>query len=167
MTDRFWLKHPLPPELSTTLAAITSAASELQDDWWIIGSAAMALIGLCEVSVRDVDLLTSSRDAQTLFYRWQCEGKPPEATSSGLFRSLFGQCTQTPLPIEVMGNLEVWSETGWMRLRPQSRVEIDTPSGTFFVPSRAEQIAILQQFGRPKDLLRAKALANLQEPASN
>ena len=54
----------LPEPLIATLDIVASAAAGLQDPWWVFGGAAMALAGLEDLSVPDVDILTSARDAR-------------------------------------------------------------------------------------------------------
>jgi hypothetical protein len=49
--------------LEPTLAEAARVGATLQDHWWIIGSAAIALTGV-NIEVLDVDLVVSERDAQ-------------------------------------------------------------------------------------------------------
>jgi hypothetical protein len=141
--------------LARTLDRIAHDCADLLDPWWLIGSAAAHLIGW-RGPVKDVDLLTSRRDAETLLRRWNLA--PQEAEPSGLFRSvLFAVWTGLPVPVEIMAELHVRGE----RLLPQSRRSVARGGGQLFVPDAAEQVAICRRFGREKDLARAAELRAL------
>lgn len=141
--------------LEETLAAIARISPRLQDDWWIIGSAAIALAGVA-IEVPDVDLLLSERDARMLLDGW---GLAKQSTD-GLdrFRSVYGEHTATPIPIEIMGKLEVCIEGEWKPVTPSTRERIDLPQGAVYTPDTADQLALLLMFRRPKDLVRAEML---------
>lgn len=146
----------LTADLIATLDAIGAAAPDLQDDWWIFGSAAMALAGVEGLAPPDVDLLVSERDARHLVALWnaEVEGSP----GTGLFRSnIFAKAPIAPLPIEIMAGFEVMAAGAWTAIRPQTRVA----AGGVFIPAVAEQIEICRLFGRPEDLARLPALQAL------
>jgi hypothetical protein len=134
------------------LDAVATAAGELREPWWIIGSAAACLIGL-HGHPADVDLLVGEEDAHRLLGLWKSE---PQATlPSHLFRStVFGRVSVAPLPIEVMAGLRVHGEP----LVPRSRLPVPWRGKLLYVPDLGEQVAILRLFGREKDLRRADAL---------
>ncbi|HEY8616814.1 hypothetical protein [Phenylobacterium sp.] len=147
------------PELSATLTPVAQAAEGLRDDWWIIGSAAMALHGLRGLDVADVDLLVSPDDARRLAARWGVAPRPP--SPSPRFRSeVYFQWSGASMPVDVMGGFQVLSLQGWRPLVPRTRTAV----GGLFTPELAEQIDILELFGRPKDLERAQALRVLIPP---
>jgi hypothetical protein len=141
--------------LAETLDAVAEAAALLQDPWWIIGSAAAFLIGLDEQPA-DIDLLTSEADARRVLRHWGLEPAPP--SPSPLFHSaVFAAVTIAPLPIEVMGDLHVRGEP----LVPRTRLAVPWRDRLLHAPALGEQIAILERFGRDKDLLRAERLRAL------
>src|SRR5690606_10802710 len=85
----------LPENLAATFDILASAATELQDPWWVFGGAGMALSGLSEWHVPDVDVMTSPRDARRLIEA--LHGETVEDPGEGLFRSqVFGQILTTP-----------------------------------------------------------------------
>lgn len=136
---------------------VAEAAAAARDPWWIIGSSAAALHGADVRDVRDVDLLTSPRDARgmldSLGLRPLCREPDP------LFRStVFGVWPEPPLPVEIMAGLEVAGPSGWRPVNPTSRLKMTLEGRTLFVPAVAELAAILASFGRPKDLERARLL---------
>jgi hypothetical protein len=159
------LNDPKSSNISNQLRdAVLFVAMEcklLEDDWWIIGSTAALLSGLPHIEPRDVDLLVSARDARRLFARWKV--RPVTPASSSLFRSVFGVHCIGNVDIEIMGDLEVRTNGIWSSLKPKSRELTQTDAGQLFIPARDEQISILRLFGRPKDLLRARALEMIQQ----
>ena len=142
-------------KLSETLDAVAEATAVLQEPWWVIGSTAAFLIGLDEQPA-DVDLLTSEADARRLLKHWSLEAGPPNP--SPLFHSaVFATARMAPLPIEVMGDLRVRGEP----LDPRTRLAVPWRDRLLHVPALGEQIAILEWFGRDKDLRRAERLRTL------
>ena len=141
--------------LEPTLDEVARVGATLRDDWWIIGSAAIALTGVA-IEVPDVDLLVSERDARTLLEGWAS----PKTSNEGQdrFRSVYGEHSSTPIPIEVMGGLEVVADDGWVHVTPTTRERVDLPGGPVYIPDAADQLALLLMFRRPQDLVRAEML---------
>lgn len=123
-------------------------------DWWIIGSTAVALLGI-EVSVADVDVIASSDVVTGVIAGIGLAPLPPKADT--LFRSRPFARLERPgmLPVEFMGGLEVNGPDGWRPLVIASRRAVRAGRATVCIPSPAEQIEIFHRFGRPKDLKRA------------
>lgn len=154
------LSGDLPEGLAATLDIIASAASTLQDPWWIYGGAAMALAGLEDLHVPDVDILASPRDARALIEA--LHGRLSEDPGEGLFRShVFGQILTTPVPIDVMAEMDVRDGGDWARVGFHTRMPVDVDGAVVFIPTIGEQIATCRLFGRPKDLERAARLETL------
>lgn len=150
----------LPEPLIATLDIVASAAAGLQDPWWIYGGAAMALAGLEDLHVPDVDILASPRDARALIEA--LHGHLSEDPGEGLFRSqVFGQILTTPIPLDVMAEMDVRDGGDWARVAFQTRLPVNVDGATVFIPSVSEQIATCRLFGRPKDLERAARLETL------
>jgi hypothetical protein len=124
-------------------------------DWWIIGSTAVALLGL-EVTVADVDVVASSDVITDVLKQIGVEPLPPKADSR--FRSTpFARAERLGmLPVEFMGGLEVNGKDGWQPLVIASRQAVRAGTATVYIPSPDEQIAIFHRFGRDKDLVRAE-----------
>lgn len=141
--------------LEPTLAEVARIGATLQDDWWVIGSAAIALTGV-PIEVLDVDLLVSERDAHALLAGWAA----PKTATDGRerFRAVCGEHTGTPIPIDVIGRLEVLVEEQWLPASPTTRVGVDLAGGGVFIPDPADQLALLLMFRRPQDLVRAEML---------
>ncbi|GLQ51186.1 hypothetical protein ACFFJT_08275 [Dyella flava] len=150
---------PLPQALRDALAAaVPPLQGHCLDAWVVIGSAAAALAG-AQVEVADLDLLTSQRDAERLITLWHAELDATYQPAAGdRFRSRFARFLFPAMPVEVMGGLELRAAQGWMPVRVHAIEHVACAGVEVPVPSRAEQIRILESFGRPKDLQRAHLL---------
>lgn len=150
--------------LREVLAAVVPDLHRLcRDPWTLIGSAAARLAG-AEVVVADLDVLTSVRDADTLIGQWRArrdETHAPAGTER--FRSRFARFLFPGLPVEVMGGLELCGEHGWAPVQIGEVVTCEVAGLAIPIPAVAEQIRILESFGRPKDHQRAAWLKHLSE----
>lgn len=129
-----------------------------RDPWWIIGSAAMCLLGV-QTEVADIDVLASSRDADRLAREWterRVEVGPRAGDS--LFRSRFSRYTFQPLVVEVMGDLEVHGDDGWQPVRIEDSQCRRFGGHALPIPTLAGQIRLLECFDRPKDHVRLRML---------
>jgi hypothetical protein len=132
-----------------------------RDSWAVIGSAAAAMAG-ADVQVADLDLLTSVADAQRLIALWPSRlDRAYTPAAAERFRSCFGRFQFPGMPLEVMGGLELHGEQGWQVVRVHDIVHVNVAGIDVPIPARDEQIHILECFGRPKDLARAKLLRAL------
>lgn len=148
--------------LRRTLAA---CVPELQrccaDPWVVIGSAAAWLAG-AEVTVADVDVLTSVRDARAMIDHWQDRWLGTDNPKDGdRFRSHFARF-DFPVPVEVMGGLELASPGGWKAVHVEAVRPIAIDGTSVPVPTLAEQRRLLESFGRPKDRERVERLKQLE-----
>jgi hypothetical protein len=146
---------PLTSGLEETLGEVARIAPRLADEWWVIGSAAIALSGV-NIEVLDVDLLISERDARMLLDGWAAARVVSDGQDR--FRSIQGVHGDTPIPIAVMGALEVKVEDRWAPVTPNTRVPVDLTVGRIYIPDTADQLALLLMFRRPQDLVRAEML---------
>lgn len=135
-----------------------AAAMPGDSDWWIIGSAAVALLGL-EVTVADVDIVASPDVVAGVLKHLGAAPLPPKTDSR--FRSRpFARIERAGmLPVELMGGLEVNGTDGWQPLHIRSRQRVRAGAATVYIPSPEEQIAIFHRFGRDKDFVRAGLVA--------
>lgn len=106
----------------------------------------------------------SAEDVQAFLHH---VGLPPRpAIPDERFRSLaFGTWTAPPVPVEVMGGFSLATPEGWRDVWPATREAIPVSGGTVFIPSADELARLLEAFGRPKDLERARLLR--AEPGSD
>lgn len=148
---------------------IAEAVPELQrhcrDPWQLIGSAAASLAG-ADVTVADLDVLSTAADAARLEEAWRVRREPYQPAGADRFRSYFGRYRFAAMPVEVMGALELHTEEGWQPVIVREAMIVRVAGVAVRVPSVAEQIRILESFGRPKDLHRAALLRTLDHDAA-
>lgn len=150
----------ISPNLATSLAAIGTIMDGANTPWWIIGSAAVALHGVDPGSVGDVDVLLDVADALRILPSIGIKLCGGSAHAS--FRStIFGRCTTTALPVEFMADFHRYSGMAWVPVRPTTRQAMEVDGTMIFIPERAELESMLAEFGRPKDIERARRLAAL------
>jgi hypothetical protein len=153
---------PSRQALHETIAAVMpSLYRHCRDTWVVIGSAAAVLAG-AKVEVADLDLLTSVEDADRLIDAWHAKRDPLYApAASERFRSRFARFHFPGMPVEVMGGLELNGAYGWQPVQVNGIVQVACAGVSVPIPTRIEQIRVLESFGRPKDLQRAQYLRAL------
>ena len=134
--------------------SVATVAVDACDSWWIIGSAAVALVGGAIADIRDVDVLMSPTDASRFLDRVgsESERRAPDPLFSS---SVFGTWNAPPLPVEVMGGFSYCHSGSWRQVWPLTRREVLVADRVLFVPSSEELKALLRGFGREKDIARA------------
>lgn len=152
----------LDPALRDVMvASVPLLQAHCRDPWVVIGSAACALAGAA-VDVADLDLLTSAADAERLIALWPSQLDTSYSPIGGdRFRSRFARFQFPGMPLEVMGGLELHDGDSWRMVRVNDVVHVTVAGIEVPIPSRVEQIRILESFGRPKDLARAELLRTL------
>ena len=140
------------------MASLADAMAIAQDDWWIIGSAAVSLHGANPGPMSDIDVLLSIRDLDALYERLPLYDT--RDSRKGQFLSeRFGVWRELAMPVEFMAGFKQEIDGFWTEVTLSTRQQIQIAGRNLFVPERAELISLLQQFGRPKDLRRAAALS--------
>lgn len=127
-----------------------------RDPWWLIGSASAVLCGVTGIDVHDLDILCSEHDAASL--PAACPDRVDARFRPGddaLFRSRFARLSFDPLPVELMGGLEVHRDGRWRPVRVAEDRAVDLGRRQVRVPSLPEQLRLLEWFGRDKDLAKA------------
>src|SRR6478736_6572739 len=128
------------------------ALSQLQDEFFVIGASALILSDLPINETKDIDLLTSSRDADKLKGLWKERDLNYKPVATTRFKSNFARFQFGSLDIEVMGDLEVYSKGQWRKVVVNNFKTIALTDLQIKVPTLSEQIRILQLFGRQKDI---------------
>ncbi|MEM8724505.1 MAG: hypothetical protein AAGE86_03190 [Pseudomonadota bacterium] len=144
-------------EVLATLRRVSRLLEAADDPWWIIGSAAVALHGGDPGKIADIDVITSRRDLDWLYEKLSLTDTP-EAGKPMFLSERFGRWSESNLDVEFMTGLEVRVDGVWHRVEPQTQQAIQIGKAHVFVPEREELIAMLQMFGRDKDLRRAATL---------
>ena len=147
----------LDAELKTTLLRTADWLADTNDPWWVLGSAAIALLGIDPKGIADIDVLVSERDALALMKRHSLKNHSDGGTDQ--FRSnIFVLPKLGTYRVEVMAKYEIRQANQWKRVWPKTRIPVDI-SGTFlWVPDAAEQIKILRMLNRPKDFERIEQI---------
>jgi hypothetical protein len=145
---------------SNLIASLQAAGMVMHaalDPWWVIASAAVALHGADPGSVADIDILLSVDDAKRILPTIGVAPSPGSAHAD-FSSTIFGTWRGVALPVEFMADFCHRSGTGWVPVQPLTRQRIDVDGVALFVPDRAELRHLLESFGRPKDIARARAL---------
>lgn len=149
----------LPEPLRETLLEVAVVMRAAEDPWWLIGSAAVALLGAEPVTVADVDVLLSDADAVRVFAALGLERRA--GAPHALFRStMLAGWERPPYKVEFMSGLQVNTAGGWVAVAPETREAVELGPVTLYTPSRRELRQILLAFGRAKDHERAALLAD-------
>lgn len=136
-----------------------SFAETFRDPWWLIGSTAMLLSGVDDVPPRDIDVLTSERDADAFIVRHaDLVERDHRPAGDERFRSRFARFRFAPLPVEVMGGLQVRREDAWTPVRIGATRMVDCVGAAVPVPEADEQLRLFEWFGRDKDIDKARRL---------
>lgn len=148
----------------TLVRVLPDLQKHCREPWYLIGSAAASLAG-ADVSVADLDVLASADDAARLENQWRdLRDLVYAPAGADLFRSRFARFRFPGLPVEVMGGLELDRGDGWRPVQVHEATSVSVAGFTVPIPTVAEQIRILESFGRPKDLQRAALLRSLPHP---
>jgi len=150
----------ISPGLATSLTAIGTVMAGANDPWWIIASAAVALHGADPGSVGDVDVLLSVADARRILPAIGI-GLQAGSMHASFRSSIFGRWTKTPLPVDFMADFHRYSGMAWVPVRPTTRQAVEVDGAMIFIPERPELETMLAEFGRPKDIERARRLTAL------
>lgn len=147
-------------KIKKSIEIIADNLAQLQDPFYIVGSSALVLAGIQLENIDDVDLLTSSRDADFLKQRWKkhkLEDYLPAHADK--FLSNFGRFKFGEVLVEVMGELKVFHENQWQVLEIKEWQEIEINEKTSVkIPSLKEQYRIFNLFGREKDIKKANLI---------
>lgn len=153
----------LPAPLIKTLGCVAAIMEAARHPWWIIASAAAALHGARPITVADVDILLSVEDIGRILPLIGIEPYP--APPNPLFRSkVLAKWPAPRVPVDLMAGFEHRVGDVWHPVQPATRQAISIGAATVYVPERDELRRIIEGFGRPKDLERARLLAELTSP---
>lgn len=146
-------------ELEALVRRLAPDLAQLTEPWTIIGSGALMIVGLPVDDCPDLDIVTTAAGAAVLEVAWaqwrQADYAPDPAAA---FRSRFSRYLAPEGAIEVMGELQLRTDAGW---RPVvlGAIERRRFGGQELpLPTPSEQLRILREFGRPKDLAKAERL---------
>lgn len=131
---------------------------QLKDHYYIIGATALILSDIEIENTNDIDILVSERDAEWLRDEWKNKKINITPDPSLLFRSNYSRYQFSDIEIEILGSLKVNKENIWTPLVIKDFVVFETEDFQVKIPTLAEQVRILNFFGRKKDLDRLKLI---------
>lgn len=148
----------LASSVRETIAAVGAVLKYAEDPWWIVTGAAAAIHGATPITVSDVDVMLSVRDASHLFSKLGIQAASP--STHPRFRSeVFGQWEGNPLVVEFMANFQLRDLDGvWRPMLPTTRQRFVAATTTVYVPELAELREMFGRFGRPKDHERIRLI---------
>jgi len=130
-----------------------------RDPWWVIGSAAAHLVAAPEIVPHDIDVLASAHDVDAFAARHgDVLDRDYRPGDGARFRSRFARFAFAPLPVELMGGLEVDDGRGWRAVHVGATRMVDCDGQAIPLPTVAGQIRLFEWFGRDKDLEKARIL---------
>lgn len=133
----------------------------LKDDFYIIGGSAMVLLGIDIGFTKDIDILTSHRDAETLKQCWADWLDADSVLSkSTLFRSGYARFLFPAMDVEALGELEICKGGIWYPVTVNEYTTVEVGGLNIRIPTLNDMVRILYLFGRDKDLSRIKLIEN-------
>lgn len=147
----------LATDLSHTVRKLADLLVGLEDAWWVLGSAAMALKGYDPGDVRGVDVLVSARDAVSLMTRFGLQNEN-DGGSSRYRSTYFLKPKLGPLPVEIMADYEIYHLKRWRSVWPDSRHPIRVSEVEVYVPSDEDLLDTFRWLDRAKDQQRIQTL---------
>jgi len=146
-------------KIDRTLSEVSNILKLFNNDFFVIGAAAMILSGVDVGDTEDVDILTSEQNARILknyLAKDTIDDYTPQR--SDLFRSFFNRYKTQLMDIEVMGNLEVNINGKWTLLTIEDYTVYTIGDLDIKLPTLQEQRRILTLFGREKDMRRIELI---------
>jgi hypothetical protein len=147
---------------------LAPALATLAEPWCVIGSAAMMVADAPVTDCPDLDIMTTGQGAEALeaaWARWRDAAYAPDRASQ--FRSRFSAYDFRAGRVEVMGDLLLRRDDAWKPVALPEAVEARLGGLPVRIPAVEGQIALLEQFGRPKDLAKGAVLRALQTAVSS
>lgn len=147
-------------DLEALVAELDPALAGLAEPWCVIGSGAMLIAGAPVADCPDLDLMTTGAGAAALEMAWAPWRDRAHAPTSGdLFRSRFTGYAFANGRVEVMGDLTLLRDGAWTPVAMPRSAAAPFGGRTVNIPDVVDQIGLLTLFGRPKDLAKARVLA--------
>ncbi len=146
-------------QIVEALSRFASQISNIKQDWWIIGGAALALRGVDIGNTGDIDILTNREGAAAFMATLDdIRERSPKTKEDNLFRSSFSRYKCGKLEIEVMGDLELNKNGQWILIEVADYDIVEIGGLDIKLPTLRELKRILRLFGREKDLRRIESI---------
>ncbi|MGN1256585.1 MAG: hypothetical protein ACI4UA_05415 [Bacteroidaceae bacterium] len=141
-------------EIIRAVRMVSPYLCQADPSWCIYGSCALALNGLPDVEVHDVDILLTESGVRRMLALLPQVRLYDRDAPGGRFRSLHAWVDVEGVEIDLSGDLEVLHESSWTPVRVDRVLQSD---GIRYA-SLQDCVRLLRLFGRPKDLQRLDAL---------
>jgi len=142
-----------------TIEEARTGLERLNGEFCIIGASAITLSGYDVGDTGDIDILTSSVNADRIKPYWKNRIETdPGLKDSDIFRSSFTRYNFPLMDVEILGDLQIFKEGSWQDVRVEDYTEIEIGGLTIKLPSIEEQFRILTLFGRNKDRERMRLI---------
>lgn len=151
----------MEPSITGTLLKLHQLIIPATDNWILIGTTSLFLQGH-PVKPNDIDILCSADDAAKINVQLKKYQQTIDLNlSREKFNSVFSNYIIDDIKVEVMGDLQINTATGWIKLMDSiGQPELVEINGiNFKVPSWADQRIIYKLFDRPKDFSVLQMLA--------
>lgn len=150
-----------------TLESLSPELNKVNDDFFVIGGAALLLLGVPIGKTHDLDILTSIENVKYLKSAWKQHFiSEPILKEDDKFSSYFCQFTFPEILIEVQGGLKVKVKGEWIDVIVEDYEEIELNGITIKTPTLQEMIRILTLFDREKDHKRIQSIKDYLENQS-
>ena len=151
--DRIYSNDMKKDKLAAALNIIHKLLNPVTQRWTLIGTTSLYLQGIA-VEPHDIDILCSASDALVISKLLSAYEIPnAHNISRDKLRSVFSNYKINDIDVELMGDLEVKTNNGWVNLlhHINSTEEIIFENRVYKVPSKTDQETIYHLFGREKD----------------
>ncbi len=145
---------------ATLLETISKCASKMNSitgDWMLFGGAAMALHGLSDSPVSDIDVVSSVDSVKSLADKFVLNNQA-DCVSERFRSSILLKLNDGPIPVEIMGGFEVFNQHFWEPVHPVGYDTILVLGEPVNLASRSRLREIFELCGREKDLIRVQKL---------
>ena len=138
--------------INEALLQLHQLLSTINQRWIVIGSASLMLSGY-NIIPRDIDILANNETALIIHSLIKEYEVPVQLKDEGKFRSAFSRYIIGNISVELMGDLEVKTDTGWINIYNMvaKPIEVILDGKRFKVPGKEDQLLIYRLFNRLKD----------------
>ena len=146
-------------------ATLLPTLESLDAPWSLIGSGALMVAGGPINVCTDLDLMTTAWGAETLEAVWTAHrDRAYSPDIAAPFRSRFSAYDFPAGRVEVMGDLTLRGDGGWIPVAVPDTEVVDFAGLPVRVPALPAQAALFRRFGRPKDLAKAALVEAMLSP---
>lgn len=150
----------IPQSLAAGVVGVARLLANCERPWWIIGSSAVALHGAAAGPIADIDVVIAPEDFTSLESAGAIQSID-DRTRDHFNSDHFGRAEIAGMTVELFAGLKVKSHGQWHLVAFDRADTIEIGGKAVTIPTRADLVALLELFARPKDLARADALRSI------